>query len=438
MKGKSFTLTLLLLLSNGKLSSQITNSSILQELRAEIISTDKNESKLLTDVGFNTFIQKKALNYLTGASDLSLAKFYASYNSDNDKLNVGFNIPATNPYTKRLSFIINPILEADIKNSFATLYKDGAWKNNIRGGMKVTYLIPFSTINYWKETSVKDRKPDFQIVRTKKFLEIEKKLNEETISTTQPTTLLDGKTVVNPTNQPISERKMRKKRNESFESIGAAEAEYLEKEGAYTWFQTAWLSGWTFFPITNSDNYISLNNSQPFEKRKFNLWELNLQFTYLYDNKNIGTFYLSPWFKYSQNNSANANLMTVVDYGQYSQFPGSNPENLALLETNKAYLGEYREFKTTSFNFQIVYITPLQNTLIKPGLSFRYEKNWGFYSPTNLRFGIPLNIRGKEKPINIELQYRIDDTSNYRVAADYKSMKSIGISVGLPISLMYK
>lgn len=437
MKIRNLLLLLTTVLIANEASSQITNQRILQDIKSDIQSADANKNLLVTKTGFNVFIQKKTLNYLTGVTDLSLAKFYASYTADNDKLNFGFNVPAVNPYSRRLAFVLNPIFEADVKNSFATLYKDDKWKNNIRGGLKVTYLIPFSTINFWGDESNKSRKDDFKILRTKKYQELEKKLTEETTAKTAEVTLIDGSKAT-PTTQPTSNRKMKKKRNESFESIGLAEADYLEKERAFTWIQTAWISAWTLLPLTEAEKYISTDNTQVFKKTKFNLWELNLQLTYLIDNKKFGTFYISPWIKYFQNNSANADLMTTVDYGQYSQFPGTNPQNFALLETNKAFVGTYNEFMTTNFNFQIVYMTPFQNTLIKPGLSFRFEKNWGDYSPTNLRFGLPLNIQGKDKPINIELQYRINDINNHKSIADHKPTKTVGISLGFPISLLYK
>ena len=124
MKVKHLILLLTTVLIANKVFSQITNQSILQDIKTDIQTADANENQLVTKTGFNVFIKKKALNYLTGVSDLSLAKFYASYSTDNDKLNLGFNIPALNPYSRRLAFVINPILEADVKNSFATLYKD--------------------------------------------------------------------------------------------------------------------------------------------------------------------------------------------------------------------------------------------------------------------------------------------------------------------------
>ncbi len=442
MKIKILTILTIVILFATESFSQVTNQSILDSIKKEIIITDTTSERLLTPTGFNVFIQKKTLNYLTGVSDLSLSKFYSTYTTDDDKLNFGFNIPVINSNSRRLILVINPLLEAEVKKNFATLYKDGEWKNNIRSGLKVTYLFPFSTMNFFGTESENDRKDDFKILRTKKYYELERKLREETSAKTTKVALVRYPTSapdsVLPTDQPISVRKMKKKRNESFESIGIAEADYLEKERAFTWLKTAWISAWTLFPVTKSERYISPNNTQSFQKTKFDLWDINFQITYLVENKKFGTLYFSPWIKYFQNNSANADLMTPVDYQQYSQFPGANPQNLAILETNKAYIGIYKDFMTTNLNLQLVYITPFQNILIKPGISFRYEINWGDYSPSNLRFGLPLSIQGKDKPINVEFQYRINDINNYKSLAEHKPTKTVGISLGLPISLLYK
>lgn len=437
MKSKILFILIISFLFLNETFSQSYNQVILNELKTDISKTDSDSNKLITNTGFNVFMQRKAMNYLTGISDLSLAKFYSSYSTDNDRLNFGFNIPFSNPYTQRLAFIFNPILEADVKNSFSTLYKDGKWKNNIRGGFKLTYLLPFSTMNFWSNSSKMSRKKDLKILRTNKFNEIDKKMTEEFTTKNTKVTLLDGSTEV-PTSNPVTDKAIQKKRNESFEIVGIAEADYLEKERAFTWMQTGWFSAWTMFPITEAEKYISIDNSQPFQSTKFKQWEINFQFTYLLESSKIGSFFISPWLKHFQNNSANADLMTNVDYNKYSQFPGSNPINLALLETNQAYIGSYKEFMTTNFNLQFVYITPLQNTLLKPGFSFRYEKNWGDFSPTNLRFGLPFSIQGKEKPINIEIQYRINDIGNYKSVADHKPTETVGLSLGFPFALFYK
>lgn len=407
----------------------------IQDIFDEIEHTnDTANKKIFTSFGFNVLIQKRVMNYLTGVSDLSLAKFYGSYSSENDKLNLGFNVPIYHRKQKdfnRLALIINPLFESDVKNNFATIYKEGKWKNNLRGGLKISYLIPFSTFN----SNLSD-KAYIRIVRTNKFEEIQKLLAKEDSIYSTPLAIY-GENFI-PSDPDNSKRKKNKKIYKLAEEIGLAEINEFDKRKLNSWMQTSWLSAWTLFPLTEADNYISPDYNQIFTTTKFKLWEINLQGTLLIDNSKYGTLYISPWFKYFQNNSAYADLMTKVDFQQYSQLPNSNYQNLAILETNKAYIGKYKEFLTKNFNFQIVYFAPFKNSLINPGLSFRYEKFYGDYSPTNLRFGLPITIQGKEKPINVEFQYRLNDINNYLVKPDFKQQPTIGLSLGFPFVLLYK
>lgn len=417
-----------------------TTGETLQKVRDRVTSTDRDNSMLVTPAGLNVFTQRKVLLYSTGVSDLSLAKFFATYSTDNDKLNVGFNVPLSNRYTRRLAFILNPILEADVKNNFSTIYKNGEWKNNIRGGLKLTYLVPFSTINFRNDADAVAKRNGLKIKRTLRFKEIEDRMQKAEAAQRGTVTLLGGENVTPVTKTLTAEKQaktLKKKQEKAFEEIGTAEAEYLEQEGGYTWSQTAWISAWGFLPISKTEQFVAPDNTVAFSKVTLNTWELNLQANYMLDISKGGTFFTMAQVKRFNNNSANASLMTEVDYNRYTQFPGPAPLNYAQTESDKAYIGQFREFVTTTWSAQIVYMTPFKGILV-PGLSFRYEKNTGDYHPVNLRFGLPLTIRGKEKPVNLELQYRINDIGNYAGKADHSPTKVVGVSVGLPFSLLYK
>jgi len=119
MKTKLNYILILLLASGISASGQITNKSILLGLETELIATEKKSDMLITPTGLNVFLQRKTLSYLTGVSDLSLAKFYASVSTENEKLNLGFNIAV-----KYADNSLNPVSEADTKNSFSTLNKN--------------------------------------------------------------------------------------------------------------------------------------------------------------------------------------------------------------------------------------------------------------------------------------------------------------------------
>lgn len=423
------------LVSSSQIKMYDTDGSILKEIENQISIADLSaNNEIISPVGFNVFIQKRVINYLTGVSDLSLSKFYATYGSDKSKLDLGFNIPVYFNSNRQLFLVVNPIFQANMKSEFSTLYSDGKWKNDIKGGLKLTYLIGKSSLTPEKNES----KNNLKVFRTKKYNEIKKQFEKEYSEKEEKVALISNKVdeksyVI----KDLNKKELKYKRNKTLDDFGKDEAEFLIKEKGYSKFNTFWFSFWVLFPLSEADNYISPNNTQLFEKIKFSLWDVNFQFTWLHEKRRIGTFYFTPWIKVFQNNSAYADLMKKVDYVQYSQFPNSNTQNLALLDNNKAFIGDFDEFITTNINFQFVYMTPLEKKLIKPGFSFRFEKNWGEFSPTNLRFGLPISIQGKEKPVNIELQYRINDVGNYLGVDDHETSKIFGISLGLPIVLLY-
>jgi hypothetical protein len=135
--------------------------------------------------------------------------------------------------------------------------------------------------------------------------------------------------------------------------------------------------------------------------------------------------------------------MTSVDYNQYLQLPGLDTLNAAILQTNKAFIGEYREFVTNNVNLQLVISAPDKKKdggekIVTLGVSVRFEKNFGEFSATNWRFGLPLRFKGKDKAVNIEPQIRLNNTNNYSNKANYKVQPVFGINVGLPFTALFK
>lgn len=134
-----------------------------------------------------------------------------------------------------------------------------------------------------------------------------------------------------------------------------------------------------------------------------------------------------------------------MDYYQYYQFPQTSTtvSNLALIENNKAYIGDFKEFVSNNFNIQLVVGGSNTNALGKErlctlGFSIYFEKNLGEYRATNLRIGVPLRFRGSSTPINLEPQMKLNDIDNYSSKSDYKVQPTIGINVGVPIAALFK
>lgn len=481
MKKHIFTLCMSIVLFNAKSNAQkkvTTYDELSKEVQAIAVDTDKEpKNVLVTGKGFNMFIQKKVSNYLTGSSEISLSKLYATYASESDKLTFGFN-KATFDNNKRLVSLFNPMIEMNIKNSFATLYKKGAWQSDIRLGFKYSYLLPFSTINFYGLDGIKDQKSAMikkrnaatQIILDKiakekaanavvgnaTLTESQKQLKTPLEAELQGLQLKVAPTAIESTRIVELQRmivridalttketvKYDKKLEEYEDEIAKAEVDALYEKDAYTWSQTSWVSFWGFYPLTEREHYIAENNTQKFTEKKFKPWEFNAQFNYLRDGR-LGSFFFTVGYKVFQNNSALADLMTSVDYNQYLQFPGIDTLNAAIIETNKAYIGKYTEFNTNNINLQLVLSLPDKKKdggekLVTPGISIRFEKNFGEYSANNWFFGLPLRFKGKDKAINIEPQVKLKNTNNYSNKVDYKIQPVFGINAGLPFATLFK
>lgn len=444
------------------------------QLKEQIDSVNFARSEIVTGKGFNLLMKRRVGNYLTGSSEISLFKTFATYTAENDRLTFGINFSKEDEESGRLVHLFTPLLEAGIKKDFATLYKKDEWQADIRVGFKYSFLLGISTLNFNELGSRNGDKEQLIRIRNAFWKRAEDKLDEEEIKAPEKLLSDAEKNVLDKERKDLFDAKEKIRKNAALDKKAKAaqmakldaafiqllgqyesqsvdfseklnalendlakeEADALDK-GLYRWLQTYWISVWGFAPVTERSYFVSPDNSQPFQKQRSGIWEFNGQFNALWDHSRGGTVYLAGLLKFFQNNSAMADLMTAVDYEQYSLFPGSNPSNFAKLESNKAFIGTYEEFFTSQLSLHVVYMAPFKQ-FFNIGVSIRAEKNLGDYDANNWRFGLPLRFAGKDKPINVEPQIRLNNTNNYAGVADYKVKPIFGVNVGLPFGTLFK
>lgn len=407
--------------------------SIFKKVEKTIIETDADDAMLITHTAFNKLMQKNVSYYLTGNSDLTLAEFYATYTSEDDRLKLNFNIPLQTR-SKRLWGIVNPIFEGDLDNSFAAVYSDKQWTGDIRVGTKFT-VIPGrkSAIWFYNKDSEKYKKPKLKVVRTRTYNELKEAADKAATLNKGRLRTLGGESIdLRDLYEEPSDKDLKELEDSLYNQIAKAELTVVEKDKAVNQTFTYWFSTWAMYPVVRPSRFTTPSYSQPFSSTKYCSWELNLQGSAMLDGRRWGTLQGSVWLKYYNNNSADAELMETVDYHQYQNVPSATPGTLAsaVSKDSKGYVGEFSQFRTSNLNLQVVYLAWFRDMLIRPGISVRYEMNYGEYKPQNIRIGIPLAIRGKDAPINLEPQIRLNDLEN-------KIKVSVGISLGLPITLLY-
>jgi hypothetical protein len=468
--------------SSYSVFAQESPSSLKAKLENYVHSTDTIfKNQLVSDRAFNLFVQKKTSYYLTGASEISLSKLYATYSSDKDKFNFGLNFTNKDD-DKRLEWLFTPMLQSTIKSDFTTFYKKGAWESDIHLGFKVSYF-PGGKISFNGMDRDDEQETKLIIRRNLELVKILNSIDSTEISNNERVAILKNNvqkslddiyrhTLIAHPNDKKNDKEVKEKTKEYLEKlysnqkqklnsrindqsakpksedeyksqIAKAEVDALLEKGAYNSFWNYWISVWGFYPIAKSQTYVASNNLQNFETQKIDFWEANVQINGILEINNCLSFYGFAGFKIFNNNTIGAGLLTSVDYYQYYQFPQTNLSNLAVLENNKGYIGDYKEFKTTNFNAQLVISLSNTNELGKerfctPGVSMFIEKNTGHYSRLNLRFGAPLRFRGKSTPINIEPQIILNDIKNYTKNENHKVEPIIGINVGLPFTALFK
>ncbi|MGA6121629.1 hypothetical protein [Sphingobacterium anhuiense] len=463
--------------------------SLRENLQKYVQKTDTTFSGgLVSERAFNLFLQKKSSYYLSGASEVSISKLYATYSSDEDKFNFGVNF-RNKSEDEKLRWMATPIVETNVKKSFTTLYKKDEWQSDIRIGGKFTMFfggkLKYYGMNVTKDAKSSKKKYRHQetqmmIVRSMELVKINGKIDalEAAKKYTDGKTKIQFNNSLNDLEKLVNTKAKTKELQEEYDKtltyitaikenenkvinelvdkeldepatldefktqIATAEVNKLYESGSYNTFRNFWLSVWGFLPLTERKTYVAIDNTVSFDRKKLKLWEANLQGNGIWEYNNKISFYTAVGWKIFQNNTALADLMTPVEYYQYSQFPETATSNLAVLDNNKAYIGEYKEFVTNNFNVQIV--ASLSNTdkngkekLVTPGISVFVEKNIGEFSAMNLRFGVPLRFRGKSTPINIEPQILLKDITNYSSKAE-REKPIIGINVGLPFSALFK
>lgn len=157
--------------------AQTKIDSLKKGLEKYVTATDlKFENQIVSDEAYNIFQQKKTSYYLTGASEVSLSKVYATYSSEQDKFNFGVNFkvgyrekdPEKADRSKnQLNWLLTPLVETNIKKSFSTLYEKGKWNSDIRIGGKINYFLKAnSIIQEWILPTL--IKPEIQSIATKK------------------------------------------------------------------------------------------------------------------------------------------------------------------------------------------------------------------------------------------------------------------------------
>jgi len=402
----------------------------LEELDKIRYRSGNNNPKML-----NEFLSKEVSSFFSDASDLSLQRFYANYNSEAKTINIGVNWdPESREELSRLNWIYTAGLQIKTTDDFGVIVEDGEVKTeNIGATLKFTKIFsPFFDFNSKDQRKTKQaeyfRKSALQKKYKKKidsyiksgFEDVRDSLNTIYYKTETGIGLL----LNNPESVEIDSTGYdkailnfaKKKQNSFYKEIATDEVTYIRENELFKLLETFWISLDAFVPFgAETVNTASENTSTEIKENKFYPFVADLSLSYLNKRPSSTSVLINTGISIKNNNNVLAESQSTIPFETVilQQEPVSGENGLSVTKTTDVFVTEYDEFYTPTLDFEFVYFLR-RNKFFQPGLGVRFEQNFGNYNAFNFKAGLPIVIRDKnDKPtVNIEIQYRnINNTS---------------------------
>lgn len=384
----------------------------------------------------NRFFAKKLAGYLTGDNSLSLYGSYAVYNTDDDRLFLGFNF--ANPDD---SFFVKDIFtlgfSTEISDKFAPVFNDNKLQRGFAINLK--YTISRKGIIRYSPNTHKKRMEEYRI-GLKKYLQTKYSLESVLNSI-----LMSGTT-----------REFIKSNNLKLEK--QKRQEYLEKElerledrddPIYNTAKKSWFSFTANLPIYSTDYGVAKNFSSAPDTLSSHNWQLGTSYNGFYQKRNTEWFY-SVSFTGMRSNSVINKDLTEYSFNKYiilSQYPDTFL--LAQYTSDKIYVGDFKKRSSFKASLQgIVYPESKKSRkflgklfIERLGVKFQLDKYFNGKNPVNSILGFPITMTGQknDKKVNVEIQFRYNDIfKKTEPDLTFKKQFTAGISLALPFgSIIY-
>jgi hypothetical protein len=356
----------------------------------------------------NILFASKVGTSFSGTNDLSLQRFFASLDAEDNSLSFGVNFDSRlGDELEKLKLIITAGAKIKSENKFAALYEsDNFQEDNVGLVFKLSY-IGNGTINFTKKEFL-DRK--MAVLEHRKFLY---KKYDDKVDAFNKKELNDFRT------QHLLEKQynydlgtvgelLMEKSDELYKELAKEEIAYIEKNKLYRYLKDYWFSFDAYVPL-GEKMYMTTPNkaATALESKIFYPLELSLTGNYMILFSHGESIFMKWRFGLKNNNNI------LVDNKKALPFQTTMTGNdgmLIVTESTDGYEIDYDNFVTRSLTLEpAVFI--LKNTL---GFSPSIEFNAGKYSKTNWKLGVPVSLKDKEgKPkVNFEIQWKEINTFN--------------------------
>ncbi|NVK63132.1 MAG: hypothetical protein HWE22_01045 [Flavobacteriales bacterium] len=335
---------------------------------------------------------------LLGANDVVSSKYYATLTNEDNEFSFGYNFNLQKNKIQKASWLFSAGGTVKSKSGFATIYKNSKLQSDIRLNLKAN-SIGRGIIFFSEEDQGKSSKFYDSIVYVKYEKELTKYLGSggELEKEVHRLKILEQ----DVSNEAI-QKMIEKKSIELREKIAEEEVKAINDFHLYKYL---WDHAWSFstsLPISRSE-YITSDTITSIDTtgHMHFPWSVNIQWTNVLKFKKQSTLYLTLRGKVYHNNNIATDEINSADF---LSFVNQTATNQAVTNTNKVYVGEFRQFITPAFAAELIWY-PYSSWV---GLSGSVEQSVGDYNSLDWKLGLPVVLKDKEgKPtVNFELQWK--------------------------------
>ena len=392
------------------------------------------EGKLVNPKVLNAFFGKQVSQYLSKSGDLSLNSAYSTIDNSDGRLLIGYTRANSNRTDKKITWVLNAGVKADIKSGFATIVNSkGSFQNNIGASLKFTYIGKGIIYRNPRAEAQEKRREKFESETTKldtlraklhaslKFeLNEEIRMNESRLSSYGEKPMLDVAAERQKYINALYKTYLIKLAND--------EAELLVKQQLYKASRTWWFSLEGYIPFTKSQYQFTPDFASPFAKENYLPFEGRASLSYLWTTPGFGkkhkqmSILLQPYLAGNLNDVVKTEEVKSRSFEQYINQGGMDTVSLARIKSEDVYVGEFRSFPTFRAGAELTWFV-----LPFIGVSGGIEQYFGddSFEGVNWKLGIPVSLKDKDKKpkVNFELQWK-----------ETQGAHLVGINVGIPLT----
>ncbi|RAJ73713.1 hypothetical protein CLV59_11254 [Chitinophaga dinghuensis] len=416
-------------------------------------NTQQPVQYLMTPVGLNVLAARKFNSYLTGTADLSLNKTYFILDPVDGRLFLGINW-GKDPSKRRdrIKSLLTTGIQADATDGFATLFTKGdKWSPNIGVSGKFTIFgkasIKYSTgkrsVQYLADSAQqqvlkKDTVPAAliaRLLREEVKMQVLEQLRQDSADFDKTMSAWDK---LRPS--PLELAWMNKKKETFYEEKYAdvlsdfykKEADIIEEEEVYNVFSGHYFSFIAYIPVTSMKYTVTQEIKSELKEEK--LWNMQLSILYSYYREKRK----SRWVLNGTVGLNNQNNILTSDLDTYNRASYNiisiNPDTTVTLSSkdpDKVYVGNYKRYLSPYISTQGVAFLVFKKSL---GLSLQIDQYLQHDGPSNIKVGIPFNLKGKDEDTKASFEVSAKWNDIFGKLSSSVDRFVVGISIGVPLA----